>query len=131
MAKLQQIWNKQNMSALTADEIRESLGCLFITPNDTRWNSRFDATEKVVSLLASKEMELSALFTALQIRIITDDEKVFLDEFVNVMRPLALGLDIIQGQEYACAGYLLLTMHLMLNKWSRMAGLRFTNSLIG
>lgn len=131
MAKLQQIWNKQNMSTLTADKIRDSLGCLFITPNDTRWNSRYDATEKVISLLDSKETEIAALCLYLNIRAITEDERQFLNEFVKVMRPLAMGLDVIQGQHYACAGYLLPTIRYMLDEWNRMTDLRFTNGLVG
>lgn len=131
MGKLQKVWNKQNMSALAADKIKESLGCLFVIPNDTRWNSRYDATQKVVSILENHSAEMSALFAHLQLRAITDEEAQFLKEFVKVMQPLALGLDVIQGQNFASAGYLIPTIRFMLDEWNQMTDLRFTNGLVG
>lgn len=38
------LWNKQNRTILTADDIRAAPSCLLATPRDTRWN--YDAVSK-------------------------------------------------------------------------------------
>ena len=50
-AKLQGMWNKQNRSPNFAEEIKNKLCCLLITPCDTRWTT-YDAVSKVNTILA-------------------------------------------------------------------------------
>ena len=64
-----------------------------ITPNDTRWNSTFDAMQ---FLLEIKD-KLNDLMDALDLRRFTSQEIVFLEEYVTLMKPLAITLDQLQS----------------------------------
>ena len=86
---------------------------------------------KVVSLLNNKEGEMTALCSYLQLRPISDEEKVFLNEFVKAMAPLAMSLDVIQRQDHVCAGYLIPTLRSMLDEWCQMNDMVYTTGLIG
>ena len=117
MGKLSAIWNKQSESVLASDKIRKALGKLFVVPNQTRWNSTFDALEKVRDLLHQNKPELATLFISLDLRPIADNEQIFVEEFVSVMKPLAYALDILQGEHTVCAGYLLPTLISIQEEW--------------
>lgn len=56
--KLDLLWNKQSSSSKNSDTIKRHLGQLFILKNDTRWNTRFFATECVVKLIRLKDKAL-------------------------------------------------------------------------
>jgi len=116
--KLVAIWNKQSTSVLASDKIRAALGKLFVVPNDTRWNSTFDALTSVNELLNLKKMELTSLFIAFDLRPMNDTEQKFLQEFLNTMKPLAYAIDILQGEVAACAGYLLPTLANIQEEWN-------------
>ena len=103
-AKLSAIWKKQTTSVLTSDKIRVKLDKLFIVPNDTCWNSTFDALTEVNDLQNEKNLELASLF------IVNENEQKFLKEFLSLMKPLAYAIDILQGNAETCAGYLLPTL---------------------
>lgn len=117
MGKLSALWSKQSRSTVASDEMREKLGLLFITPNATRWNSVYDSMERVQRLLKSKPAELQSIFTAEKLRPITDGESKFLDEFIMVMKPLAVALDVIQGDSNVCAAFLLPTLQSVMADW--------------
>lgn len=42
-AKVTKLWSKQNQSAIVAEKIHEVLNVYLIVPNETRWNSTYDA----------------------------------------------------------------------------------------
>lgn len=120
MGKLSAVWNKQSRSTASSDNIKESLGILFITPNTTRWNSTYDALSRVQRLFKEKKAELQAVFTTEGLRPITDGEETFLNEFLKVMKPLADALDVIQGEDNVCAGYMLPTIQMLLKMWKEI-----------
>ena len=106
MAKLSAIWNKQSKSVLAGDKIRQALGKLFVTPNSTPWNSTFDALLRAQEFLCKNKLELASLCISFDLQPITEAEQIFLHEVLSVMKPLAAGLDILQGKNDICAGYL-------------------------
>ena len=75
--------------------IKEIVGGPFKAPNDTRWNSKFDATED----LSEQKDKLNLVMDAIQERRFTPDELIFLDEYVFIMGPLAKTLDKLQGND--------------------------------
>lgn len=118
--KLQAVWNKQNYSVLTSDKIKETLGILFVVPNKTRWNSTFDGMVRVQKLIKTKREEMTALFIALELRPITENETKFLDEYLKVLTPIALALDVLQGDIVVTCAYLLPTILNILEEWKAL-----------
>jgi len=111
-AKLSAVWNKQNRSTLAADTIRAQLGTLLVTPGDTRWNSVFDAVSKVCKLLSVPEDEakFDKVCDDLKVTRLLPVQKIFINEYVRAMKPVACALDILQSEKSTGLGYLLPTL---------------------
>ena len=129
-AKLQAIWNKQNRSVLASEKIHATLGGLFVIPNTTRWNSFYDGMLRVHNYYQGDEASINSLFQSLDVRPITTDESVFLEEFIRVMKPVADGLDILQGEKTATAGHLVPTLLCILDEWKNIGDLKYTTPLV-
>ncbi len=116
--KLTALWNKQNRSVTVADNIRDSLGCLLVTPGATRWNSTYDAMCKVDTILSNSELEgkFDQLCDDLGIKRLLPVQKTFVKEYVKAMAPLCAGLDVLQGDKTASLSYLLPTLTEMKNR---------------
>ena len=108
-AKLQGLWNKQNRSSVASDKIRSALGCLLVTPGETRWNSTYDAVVKIHHLLSSPntEAKFDKLCEELDIRRLLPQQKTFVQEYVEVFQLVCCGLDVLQGEKDVGLGHLL------------------------
>lgn len=113
--KLQAVWNKQSRSTLSADYIKSQLGNLFIIPGTTRWNALFDACVRVQEFINTKNDNLRAVFNYLDVRPLSTDEETFVSEYVTVMEPIAQTLDLLQGDLQVSAGYLVPSLHHLLD----------------
>lgn len=111
--KLDLLWNKQSSSSNNSDTIKRHLGQLFILKNDTRWNTRFFATECVVKLIRLKEKALKKLMQELKIPYFSPSEEQFMKEYVIVMQSVVDGLNILQGDKNVGLGYLLPTLSVL------------------
>ena len=111
-AKLQGLWNKQNRSSVASDKIRSALGCLLVTPGETRWNSTYDAVVKIHHLLSSPntEAKFDKLCEELDIRRLLPQQKTFVQEYVEVFQLVCCGLDVLQGEKDVGLGHLLSTL---------------------
>ena len=88
-----------------------------------------DAMVRFHKLYSKNEIKMNALFIQLELRPVTGDEKQFLTEFIEVMRPLSMALDILQGQNHVTAGYLLPTLFNLIEEWQQMNDMTFTSEL--
>lgn len=52
--KCKLLWNRASRSTVASDVIREKLGCALVVPNETRWNSTFDAMDKLRGIIEVK-----------------------------------------------------------------------------
>ncbi len=122
-AQLQGLWNLQARSTQKSDDILEILGSKLIIPNETRWNSFYDA---LVDVQTKIQKNPEAFWQVLErmpgLRKLRDDELLFLNEYINVMRPVAQGLDRLQGETDVSLGYLLPTISSIKKKLDRMSG---------
>ena len=111
MAKMSDVWDNQSCNELVADRIQGKL----ITPNAAKWNSTFNALSRVQELLNSNRNEFQSFLASKSIQPVTQNEEVFLAEFLRILRPLASALEIIQGSPEA--GYLLPTLYVVKDEW--------------
>ena len=110
IGKLTDLLNKQNRSTVFSDKIQAELGGLFVVHNATRWNSLFDALKRVKFFYDTKPATVNSLLIDLGLSPISSDKATFLKEILEVMEPLAIGLDILQGDKVSL-GYLLPTLY--------------------
>ncbi|CAL4170571.1 unnamed protein product, partial [Meganyctiphanes norvegica] len=106
LKKCTDLWRKQNMSSAISNKIKTELGSKLPYPSKVRWNSLYDSLKHMSNIFTGEDKEkvrkLHALmdnvtgldpFTAQDIDIIV--------EYVTVMTPIAMALDILQSEEYA------------------------------
>ena len=82
-------------------------------PTCTRWNSYYNA---VVRITENSISELNELCTRMELRCFSDKEITFLNEYCTVLKPLARGLDILQGEDDCFFGTLLPTLETIIKK---------------
>lgn len=116
-AKCFGLWNLLNRSANKAKEACiEIIGKTLKRPCITRWNSLFDCLENI---LAVDKTKLDKLFQKLNLPRILDNQYDFLKEFTEVIKPLAVTLDILQGDITVTMADLIpsiLNLHFKFNK---------------
>ncbi len=81
---------------------------MFIIPNATRWNAWYDAVRHVNNFAEEqKGKNLKAVCDYLKVSCLTATDYLFINEYVTVMKPIAIGLDILQGEKDVTSGNLL------------------------
>ncbi len=131
LAKARQIWNDQDRSNIKADKIRDLYGSLFTVPCVTRWNSLYDSFRDLKVKVDKSNDNLGALMSFLGLMHFSNDEIIYLNEYLLVMEPLAVALDKIQGDKDVCLGYLLPTIVMIKRKLSKVQDdLKFCKPLV-
>ncbi|XP_042229003.1 zinc finger BED domain-containing protein 4-like [Homarus americanus] len=85
----------------------QEVGKLLLVPNATRWNSMYDAVVRLVDMFDNKKTGLQNICRKMEIRFFTTYDIAFLREYKDVMGPIAVGLNVLQGEEKAYMGRLL------------------------
>ncbi len=120
--QVQGLWNFQARSNQKSDDILELIGSKFIIPNETRWNSHFDA---LVDIQKKIDKNPEGMWKVLErmpgLRRFRDVELEFLKEYITVMTPIAQGLDKLQGDQDMSLGYLLPTITSIKKKLNRIS----------
>ena len=101
LAKCTSIWNAAGRSVKVAEEIKAILGRSLILPNATRWNSLFDAIQRV---LESKDKIVDVMRVS-GVQNFTSTELELLDEYIQALQPVAFALDKLQGEKSFYFGY--------------------------
>nr|XP_016847341.1 PREDICTED: uncharacterized protein LOC100567772 isoform X2 [Anolis carolinensis]XP_016847342.1 PREDICTED: uncharacterized protein LOC100567772 isoform X2 [Anolis carolinensis]XP_016847343.1 PREDICTED: uncharacterized protein LOC100567772 isoform X2 [Anolis carolinensis]XP_016847345.1 PREDICTED: uncharacterized protein LOC100567772 isoform X2 [Anolis carolinensis]XP_016847346.1 PREDICTED: uncharacterized protein LOC100567772 isoform X2 [Anolis carolinensis]XP_016847347.1 PREDICTED: uncharact len=109
--KCRKLWSKQNNSALVAEYIYEQCGTYLTVPNQIQWISVFDALKQLNMLLSTMPLKVDAVMDMCSLARITADERLVLQEYTEIMGPLALSLDILQRENGMFMGYLLPTLY--------------------
>lgn len=101
--KLHAIWVYTSRSSLANSITKEVMGCKFLVPVVTRWNSKFDAIAKSCEPeIKSKVNFLIQRFSAElkraeHLQIVTNNDWAVLNDYLKVMKPVAVALDKLQG----------------------------------
>ena len=61
--KAQALWNAHNRRLSFAAAVKDTLGCCYVTPTVTRWNSPYNSFVRVESMLTNKLAELNTICT--------------------------------------------------------------------
>lgn len=118
MGKCSALWNKWSRSVHAAEVIKEGLKVSLKVPNDTRWNSQYDALNQIRGIVAetSGEVNLRQICEQLGLTALRPNEVCFLSEYCKVMKPVAKALDICQAENNCYIGILLPTLLSLRNK---------------
>jgi len=104
--KLSNFWNLASRSTAASDTIYDVCKCKFPVPVVTRWNSLYDATQKI----SNHKINVDILFEKLHLPKLKVSEWAFIEEYCNVMKPLAFSLDKLQGEKNSYLGYVAPTL---------------------
>lgn len=133
IGKCQGLWNKQHRSTQASDIIKNKLGCQLIVPSPTRWNSTYHAMERLNACILTKEQDLQETCEKLLVTRFKATELTFIQEYVQVMAPLAKALDVLQSDKMAYTGVLVPTISILLDRMEQMkheANLHHCNPLV-
>ena len=113
LAKCSAMWNKVSRSTVGSDSAQEIAKRKFLVLSKTQWNSYYDAIVRITENITS---ELNELCTRMRIHTFVKKEIVSLKEYCSVLKPLARGLDILQGKDNCFYGTLLPTLETIIKK---------------
>jgi len=105
MGKCSALWNSCSRPK-SAEKIFDVCGCNLPTPCATRWNSMFDCLK---GLLKKRDL-LYKLMSELKLPSFKEIELEFLDEYCQILQPIALALDRLQGEKNTFYGDLIPTL---------------------
>uniref|UniRef100_H3A5J1 BED-type domain-containing protein n=1 Tax=Latimeria chalumnae TaxID=7897 RepID=H3A5J1_LATCH len=94
--------NQASRSCKTYEVIEDNVNRKLIVPCVTRWNSLYNAVERVMSI-----EHLSIVCDKMGVVKFKMHEITFLKEYCKVLKPLVMALDILQGEKWCYYGYLL------------------------
>lgn len=69
-----------------------NLGRQLPTPNETRWNAHYNCLSV---LLEQDEKKLKSLMNNLNIAALSSQEIAFIKEYLTMLKPIAISLDIL------------------------------------
>ena len=115
MGKCSALWNMSGRPK-SAEIIQGTINRQLRLPCATRWNSLFDSLS---SLLENKD-KLNELMSRLGLPVFREAELEFIQEYVDVMHPIALALDRLQADKSCFYGCMLPTLLAVQKKLVRL-----------
>ena len=112
-AKCSALWTKASRSAVASETVEKFSRRKLLVPTSTRWNSFYEALCRITDITIT---DLQSLCTQLGMRCITDKEYHFVKEYCIVVKPLAMALDILQGEDNCFYGTTLPTLEALMTK---------------
>ncbi|XP_043269904.1 uncharacterized protein [Venturia canescens] len=112
IARCSSLWNLQK-SPKKAEKLCSAIGQPLKRPVVTRWNSLYDALKQIQSLKEAILQHSNELDITNPLR---DTDFRFMEEYISCNKPVAEGLDILQGETKCYYGYLLPTLITIRNK---------------
>lgn len=125
--KCSAIWNAAGRPK-TSEKIFSILKCHLRTPVVTRWSSLHDS----VNMLIYHKDNLHSLCDGLGLPRFKEAELCFLEEYLQILKPLASALEKLQGEKRMYYGYVIPTLMVCRRELSsaKTNNLRFCESLL-
>lgn len=114
--KFHSLWVLTHRSSHAKTICQMVLGRCLKIPNDTRWNSRFDAAKvccepdvesKLNLLIERLKLELKSSQSAKNLNTLTIYDFSVIKEFIRVMEPVAQSLDAMQREKNSSQGFII------------------------
>ncbi|XP_041833130.1 uncharacterized protein LOC121634520 [Melanotaenia boesemani] len=119
--KCSALWNKTSRSTMAFEIVERECKLQFLQPTQTRWSSLFLAVERVVCIQKEQgEAAIQNVCTALKIKMFNPAEFGFLAGYTAVMKPVAMAINILQGETSVHMGFLLPTLYQLQEKLIRL-----------
>lgn len=93
-AKCSALWTKASRSTSASEAVEEVNKRKLLVPTSTRWNSFFNALQRVIEIPLN---DLNILCTKLKVKCFKDKEYQFLHKYCTATKPLTVALDILQA----------------------------------
>lgn len=126
LEKLQAIWVFPRKSSYAKTLSKQVLGGCLIIPCETRWNSKYDAVNRILSLQSKINEYVTALKThipsAQHLQTLEKEDWTIISMYVKVMSPVAAALDILQGEKDCSQGFILPTLFSMKHRKQSIDG---------
>lgn len=121
MTKCNTLWKKAAFPKF-AEGILEILGYTLSYPGATRWNCYYDSISKILK----DKNKMNDLFQRLNLKnCFYANELLYLEEYCQVMEPLAATLDVLQGEANNFYGLLLPCLASLKNKLDKLSKTNF------
>nr|XP_020634101.1 uncharacterized protein LOC110070727 isoform X1 [Pogona vitticeps]XP_020634104.1 uncharacterized protein LOC110070727 isoform X1 [Pogona vitticeps] len=120
VGKCSKLWSKQSQSEEIAEYIHQQCGTRLKVPDKTQWHSTFEALKQLNELLSTRPQKVDAVRDHCGVARITDAERLVLEEYTEIMAPLARSLDILQHKNSLFMAYLLPTLYSLDRKLQRL-----------
>ncbi|KAF6211196.1 hypothetical protein GE061_014311 [Apolygus lucorum] len=108
LEKCNVLWKKANRPK-SAEVMEMMMKKSLSRPNDTGWNSLYDAFNQILQIRASME-ELVQKLNLPERDILSDEEYSYIEEYVKCSATVAEALDLLQGEKAAYYGMLVPTI---------------------
>ncbi|XP_061477341.1 uncharacterized protein LOC133381837 [Rhineura floridana] len=116
LGKCYKLWSKQNQSVIAAAYIRDQCGDFLRVPNKTRWNSIYGALKQLRDLLSTAPQKIDSIMDFCSLQRFTTPEVHVVQEYCEILGPVAQSIDILQKENGMYMGYLLPTLHALDHK---------------
>lgn len=121
-SKLKRFWEVNSRSPVAHEIVERICKKSFPYPSATRWNSKFDAIvvaekHKQTIRQSIEEINREVIKNAPRNRetnsleVLSNAEWRVLKDYSSCMSPVAIALDVLQGEKRACQGYILPTLY--------------------
>lgn len=108
MAKCSALWSRVHRhSKATVDKMALKSQVVKLVSRISRWNTEYEAVEELMSL---NDSQLGELCDQNNVARLLSNEISFLKEYVNVLRPLSISLNLFQGEEKCFLGLAIPTL---------------------
>lgn len=127
LAKCQKVWNKQNQSTGVAEFIKEQFNFYLKTPVETRWNAKFDSLQQINNILKNSQglIKMNKIMDQCELGRLDSNEVQLINEYCEVMEPIASTLDFLQGEKGMYMGFFLPTIHALDKKLDQLGKKKF------
>ena len=129
-AKCQSVWNSLSHSSKNNDLVMDVFEKKLIRPNATRWNSEYDALKRILE--CQQAGKLTTVCDVLKKPRFKQNEIDFLIEYVSVLEPIAIALDMLQVEDKAFFGIIFPTVRSLERKLQKLQlSVKYTKALVG
>lgn len=120
--KLTKFWTLTSRSSIAHEIVEQVCGRSFPRPIETRWNSKFDCidlaekhkskiNEAIEEINKEAHKNVPSKKKDKKLEKLSASEWRVLKDYVSCLRPVAMGLDILQGDKRSSQGYILPVFH--------------------